>query len=982
MTKNQKGTFVRCRIVSESVGMTCHGEAHDLVTGINNNTTTQGLPDSHRKIDLDPISARPFSPKSEPTLLALYASETKSRNGKPILIQIPDLSQPSLYRIPRRTTAAAAANNRPSVGLLSLPLEPQIAVKSLSIAITSRSRRCRVGLNLNFSNPSLPGPARTVLVKESSTKNSKIALLFRILEVSCLGSKVFKTSSVVYACWSPHIPEESVVLLESGALFLFDLESCFRRSRTSNSNARFRGTKLPVSWDADADSGNCKWLSCEFSWHPRILIVARSDAVFLVDLRFDGRAHKKELALGFVILNKDLSAMLSESNEFGGFTLIRLMSSGKLESQSYCVLWKLKELHTEGFHFKDNSLYIMDDEDYKFPRGFKYVKLDKLSAYLNGSLTEVLVSKLKKPCKCPREKESFSSESHEILCEKLKACGFGRLRSSPAVSVVFNDISLPASIHEVALRRLWAGLPMELLQLAYSIYSKFLEVANEMALSYSSCELHGDQAVSLADEREDMWGSSQKPKPFCLYHLVAFKCSTMDHVQENIFKDEKFDNLIFKVPEKKHVPNGLVETVGPELFDDLCPADLRFDTSAKNFGPNELKIYKTILPSGSKTSSSSRDEFVEDVTTVESATTVKKPIRFVYSDTSTKSLPNSDDLDLQDTHIAVSSQESRSTRVLSMTDEEEQDQRTNLIKEITDSLEEANDSNEHDTDTTTHKDIGEDTIDADDQADQSSDNASQNTQNVEIKDEQQSTQTSRKDSELPRNAYDKLKAMQQTLAKGKLLQDDCASVVKKLRAMLHSTEEQLRVHKKQTIFLTQLTAKMIPKAAVVVNSTITYAKESWQDPLKHVFHILTDRLNYAAMRMWFLVNPPGKASIQVQNVEEFTWLNASYSPVLKQLGSQSMIDYNFRAHRANSDSNLKYRNPKYLSILNHLRFYLPEIFPKLNKVLFLDDDIIVKKDLPALWSLDLKGNVNGAVETCGECFHHFDRLHISIAYMS
>ena len=124
--------------------------------------------------------------------------------------------------------------------------------------------------------------------------------------------------------------------------------------------------------------------------------------------------------------------------------------------------------------------------------------------------------------------------------------------------------------------------------------------------------------------------------------------------------------------------------------------------------------------------------------------------------------------------------------------------------------------------------------------------------------------------------------------------------------------------------------------------------------------------------MWFLVNPPGKASIQVQNIEEFTWLNASHSPVLKQLGSQSTIDYYFRAHRANSDSNLKYQNPKYLSILNHLQFYLPEIFPKLNKVLFLDDDIVVKKDLTALWSLDLKGNVNGAVETCGESFHRFD----------
>ena len=151
-----------------------------------------------------------------------------------------------------------------------------------------------------------------------------------------------------------------------------------------------------------------------------------------------------------------------------------------------------------------------------------------------------------------------------------------------------------------------------------------------------------------------------------------------------------------------------------------------------------------------------------------------------------------------------------------------------------------------------------------------------------------------------------------------------------------------------------------------------YCLESWQDPSKHAFHIVTDRLNYATMRMWFLVNPPGKASIQVRNIEEFTWLNASYSPVLNQLGLHSMIDYYFKAHQANFYSNLKYQNPKYLFVLNHLRFYLPETFPKLNKVLFLDDDIVVKKDLTALWSLDLSRNVNGAVETCGESFHCFD----------
>jgi len=56
-------------------------------------------------------------------------------------------------------------------------------------------------------------------------------------------------------------------------------------------------------------------------------------------------------------------------------------------------------------------------------------------------------------------------------------------------------------------------------------------------------------------------------------------------------------------------------------------------------------------------------------------------------------------------------------------------------------------------------------------------------------------------------------------------------------------------------------------------------------------------------------------------------------------------------------------------MLNHLRCYLPQVYPKLNKILFLDDDIVVQRDLTGLWEVDLKGNVNGAVETCGESFH-------------
>ncbi|XP_038882889.1 probable galacturonosyltransferase 4 [Benincasa hispida] len=437
-----------------------------------------------------------------------------------------------------------------------------------------------------------------------------------------------------------------------------------------------------------------------------------------------------------------------------------------------------------------------------------------------------------------------------------------------------------------------------------------------------------------------------------------------------------------------------------------------------------------------------------------SSSSVKEPVAIIYSDN--ELLPDSAASVWQSNGGVQGVIERKSTRVLSTTDEEGRSQNENPIKQVTDpiglpniisgnpnSTSEKNSKVDPNTQTSEKADGGEivrsrfehNNVQAalpnarvrhlKDQLIRAKVYLSlPGTRNnphltrelrLRIKEVQRTLGDASKDSELPKNALERLKTMEQTLAKGKQTQDDCATVVKKLRAMLHSTEEQLRVHKKQTLFLTQLTAKTLPKglhclplrltteyyslnwsqqdfpgqekledpdlyhyalfsdnvlaAAVVVNSTITHAEE----PSKHVFHIITDRLNYAAMRMWFQANPPDKATIEIQNIEEFTWLNASYSPVLKQLGSSSMIDYYFRAHRASSDSNMKFRNPKYLSILNHLRFYLPQLFPKLKKVLFLDDDIVVQKDLTRLWLIDLKGNVNGAVETCGENFHRFDR---------
>lgn len=157
--------------------------------------------------------------------------------------------------------------------------------------------------------------------------------------------------------------------------------------------------------------------------------------------------------------------------------------------------------------------------------------------------------------------------------------------------------------------------------------------------------------------------------------------------------------------------------------------------------------------------------------------------------------------------------------------------------------------------------------------------------------------------------------------------------------------------------------------SVVVNSTAVNSK----DPSSVVFHLVTDEVNYVPMKAWFAMNEFRGVTVDVQKIDDFSWLNASYVPVLKQLQDAETAKYYFSGGNDENRTPIKFRNPKYLSMLNHLRFYIPEVYPSLKRVVFLDDDVVVQKDLSALFSLDLNGNVNGAVETCMETFHRYHK---------
>ncbi|GFP98011.1 probable galacturonosyltransferase 6 [Phtheirospermum japonicum] len=272
---------------------------------------------------------------------------------------------------------------------------------------------------------------------------------------------------------------------------------------------------------------------------------------------------------------------------------------------------------------------------------------------------------------------------------------------------------------------------------------------------------------------------------------------------------------------------------------------------------------------------------------------------------------------------------------------------------------------------------------------------------LRVKEVERAMSQSTKDSRLSRSSLQKMKAMEATLLKASRIYPDCAAMITKLRAMTHNAEEQVRSQTRQENFLRGLGGRTIPKGlhclsmrltteyfalepnerefqyknklqnprlyhfavfsdnvlacSVVVNSTISTARE----PEKIVFHIVTDSLNFPAMSMWFLLNSPSKATVHVQSLDNFHWLTTKYNVTLQKEGS---VD------------------PRYISELNHLRFYLPDVFTNLNKIVFLDHDVVVRKDLTRLWSISMRGKVNGAVQTCKEGEPSFRRMDMFVNF--
>jgi alpha-1,4-galacturonosyltransferase len=133
-----------------------------------------------------------------------------------------------------------------------------------------------------------------------------------------------------------------------------------------------------------------------------------------------------------------------------------------------------------------------------------------------------------------------------------------------------------------------------------------------------------------------------------------------------------------------------------------------------------------------------------------------------------------------------------------------------------------------------------------------------------------------------------------------------------------------------------------------------------QDTESVVFHVLTDAQNFYAMKLWFARNSYRESAVDVINYEHVILENPP------EFGTQQLyLPEEFRVLISSLERSTEKSRMEYLSVFSHSHFFIPEIFRDLKKVIVLDDDVVIQRDLSFLWNLDMGDKVNGAVKFCG-----------------
>lgn len=212
------------------------------------------------------------------------------------------------------------------------------------------------------------------------------------------------------------------------------------------------------------------------------------------------------------------------------------------------------------------------------------------------------------------------------------------------------------------------------------------------------------------------------------------------------------------------------------------------------------------------------------------------------------------------------------------------------------------------------------------------------------------------------------------------------------RSPLPPPEHSFRLTNASYLHVVLMTDNVLA-AAVAVSSAIS----SCATPERLVFHVVTDKVNYAPMHAWFALHPVHPATVEVRGLHQMGFhsdANASVKETVEEI-RRSLSNYRYYYRRgADADiTRLLTSSPSTFSLLSYLRIiHLPEVinlhskpfeirmcrvtarrsvvgvmqlFPELKTAVLLEDDVVVRRDLSPLWDIHLDGRVIGAVTVRG-----------------
>lgn len=128
--------------------------------------------------------------------------------------------------------------------------------------------------------------------------------------------------------------------------------------------------------------------------------------------------------------------------------------------------------------------------------------------------------------------------------------------------------------------------------------------------------------------------------------------------------------------------------------------------------------------------------------------------------------------------------------------------------------------------------------------------------------------------------------------------------------------------------------------SVVISSTV----QNSANPEKLVFHVITDKKTYSPMHAWFAINPIKSAVVEIKGLHQYDWTKEVNIGIKEMLETHRLIwshyytivkEGNF-LHEEERIRSLEALGPTSLSLLNHLRIYIPEVLLNSYNLLWLD----------------------------------------------